>query len=160
VTVLAPPNVCTPILYIYISSLLFSKPEKSRCWNYDTLYVNMQVALFTRGITNSKYFPDVRRYICLSKSKSGFRCEFYTCLPPIRHGSSYTSKSCPWVFAAGVHCKTSAFGDEPRQMLKVIQSIGKHCSCLYKAPPPQKKKTHSQYIHPEHGNCNVCRNVG
>jgi hypothetical protein len=26
-------------------------------------------------------------------------------------------------------CKTSAFGDEPRRMLKVIQRFDKHCSC-------------------------------
>jgi hypothetical protein len=27
------------------------------------------------------------------------------------------------------YCKTSAFGDEPRRMLKVIQRFGKHCRC-------------------------------
>lgn len=129
VVVLAPPNVCTPILCVYISFLLFSKSQKLKCWNYDTVYTNTQVALFTQRITNSKYFPDVRRYICLSKSESGFRCEFYTCLLPIRHGSGYTNKSCPWIFSTGFQWETSALWNKPRQMLKVIQRFGKHSSC-------------------------------
>jgi hypothetical protein len=37
----------------------------------------------------------------------------------------------PSVFAAGVQCKTSAFGDEPRRNLKVIQRFGKHSSCYF-----------------------------
>jgi hypothetical protein len=34
-----------------------------------------------------------------------------------------------WGFAAGVQCTTSAFGEQPRRMLKVIHRFGKHCSC-------------------------------
>jgi hypothetical protein len=33
------------------------------------------------------------------------------------------------VFASGVQCTTSAFGDEPRRMLKVNKRLGKNCSC-------------------------------
>jgi hypothetical protein len=33
------------------------------------------------------------------------------------------------VFAAVVQCTTSAFGDEPRRMLKIIQCFGKRTSC-------------------------------
>jgi hypothetical protein len=36
--------------------------------------------------------------------------------------------SCPCVFATGVQCKASAFGDDPRRMLKVVKRFGKHCS--------------------------------
>jgi hypothetical protein len=37
--------------------------------------------------------------------------------------------SCPWVFVAGVQCTTSAFGDEPRRMLKITHHFCKYCSC-------------------------------
>jgi hypothetical protein len=36
--------------------------------------------------------------------------------------------SCPYVFVAGVQCVTSAFGVEPRRMLRIIQRFGRHCS--------------------------------
>lgn len=79
---LDPPNVCTPI-YTYTYFSFHFPSQRSRDAGTMT---NMQVALFTRGITNSKYFPDARKYVCLSESESGFRCEFYICLLPIRHG--------------------------------------------------------------------------
>jgi hypothetical protein len=36
---------------------------------------------------------------------------------------------CPKVFTAGVQCATSAFGDEPHLMLRIIQRFGKRCNC-------------------------------
>jgi hypothetical protein len=49
----------------------------------------------------------------------------------ILHISVYqlsTFHSRPKVFAAGVQCITSAFGIEPRRMLRIIQRFGKHCN--------------------------------
>jgi hypothetical protein len=36
----------------------------------------------------------------------------------------YADDCCPQVFAAGVQRATSAFGDEPRRMLRIIQRFG------------------------------------
>ena len=78
------------IIYIYICTpISFSKSENSRCLKHDTVYINMQLPLFIRlasqltAITNSKYFPESALYkgsICVSNRKSGFCCEFHTCL--------------------------------------------------------------------------------
>jgi hypothetical protein len=41
------------------------------------------------------------------------------------------SKFSPQLFVSNTCnlCVTSAFGDEPRRMLRIIQRLGKHCSC-------------------------------
>jgi hypothetical protein len=81
-----------------------------------------------------------------------------------------------------------SFGFQPHRILSIIKRFGKHCSCqlqgecvvvgrvrqpyigqgvggeldlmvltvVYKA----KKFSQPLHIHPEDGNCNVCRNVG
>jgi hypothetical protein len=55
-----------------------------------------------------------------------------------------THLSCSSVFAAGVQRKTSAFGVEPRRMLKIIRRFGRHCSChqlsTFDAAHPRKPK--------------------
>jgi hypothetical protein len=38
----------------------------------------------------------------------------------------YEKIPCPLVFAAGVQCTASSFRDDPRRMLRIIQSFGKH----------------------------------
>ena len=78
------------IIYIYTCTpISFSKSENSRCWQHDTVYINMQLPLFIRvaslltAITNSKYFPQsalCQGTICVSNRKSGFCCECHTCL--------------------------------------------------------------------------------
>jgi hypothetical protein len=86
-------------------------------------------------------------------------------------------------------CTTSAFWDEPRRLLKVIRRFGKQCSYHLQGeyllvghfwrPYIQQAADGEQdvkdliggaeeraataavrRIHPEDGNCNVCRNVG
>jgi hypothetical protein len=43
------------------------------------------------------------------------------------------SYSCPEVFTVGIQCTTSAFGDEPCRMLKIIRRFGNHCSCHFRS---------------------------
>jgi hypothetical protein len=73
---------------------------------------------FLTKLINSRHTALHRIYVLLTT-------ELISSTDIAQHRDTDKLYCCPWVFEAGVHFYTSAFGDEPRRMSKVTR-FGKH----------------------------------
>jgi hypothetical protein len=73
---------------------------------------------------------------------------------------------CPLAFADGVQCKTSAFDDDPRRMLKFIRCFREHYTCHIQSEyvlvvrfwKPYRAQS-SWRPCAEDDSCSICRNA-